>query len=147
MKKHHPNFASETIKYLRMKKLFLSAALCLATLYAFGQSDGDSETPVMVGMDVHKKEIISSTDTQERSLHYWELDAYVYPTSGIVEVSLYNIGDATISLVNANGKVVDSTEVDTNIPSTVTLQIDGSNNVFYIVVLSPMIYAEGSIEI
>ena len=147
MKKHHPNFASETIKYLRMKKLFLSAALCLATLYAFGQSDGDSETPVMVGMDVHKKEIISSTDTQERSLQYWEVEAYVHPTSGEVEVNLYNIGNAAISLVNANGKVVDSTEVDTNIPSTVTLQVDGSSNVYYIVVSSPMIYAEGSFEI
>ena len=130
-----------------MKTLFLSAVLCLATLCASGQNSGDSVTPVPVGLTVHKKEAITSTDTQERSLHYWELDAYVYPTSGIVEVSLYNIGDATISLVNANGKVVDSAEVDTNIPSTVTLQIDGSNNVFYIVVLSPMIYAEGSFEI
>lgn len=130
-----------------MKTLFLSVALCLATLYAFGQNSGDSVTPVPVGLTVHGQESITSTDTQERSLHYWEVDAYVHPTSGEVEVNLYNIGNATVSLVNANGKVVDSTEVDTNIPSTVTLQVDGSSNVYYIVVLSPMIYAEGNFEI
>ncbi|MBQ7967910.1 MAG: hypothetical protein IJ290_08395 [Bacteroidaceae bacterium] len=85
----------------------------------------------------------STTDTQERSLHYWELNAYVYPTSGVVEVNLYNIGNVTISLVNADGEVVDSAEVGTNIPSTVTLQVDDSSNIYYIVVTSSTIYAEG----
>lgn len=121
--------------------------LCLATLCTFGQSNGDSDTPVPVGLTVHEKEVMSTTDTQERSLHNWELDAYVYPISGVVEVSLYNIGIATISLVNANGKVVDSTEVDTNIPTTVTLQTNDSSNAYYIVVSSTFIYVEGSFEI
>lgn len=130
-----------------MKTLFLSAVLCLATLCASGQNSGDSVTPVPVGLTVHKKEAITSTDTQERSLHYWEVEAYVHPTLGEVEVNLYNIGNATVSLVNANGIVVDSTEVNTSIPSTVTLQVDGSSNNYYIVVFSPTIYAEGSFEI
>ena len=121
--------------------------LCLATVSAFGQSSGNSETPVPVGLVVNKNENQSSTDTQERSLQYWEVDAYIYPASGEVEVNLYNIGNAIVSLVNANGKVVDSTEMDTSIPSTVTLQVDGSSNVYYIVVLSPKVYAEGSFEI
>ncbi len=130
-----------------MKTFILSAMLCLATLCAFGQNNGDSETPVPIIMQQHKTKTQSTTDTQERSLHYWELDAYVYPTSGIVEVSLYNIGDATISLVNANGEVVDTAEVETSIPATVTLQTDGSSNTYYIVVFSRSIYAEGSFEI
>ena len=130
-----------------MKTFILSAMLCLATLCAFGQNKGDSETPVPIIMQQHKTITQSTTDTQERSLQYWGVSAYVYPTSGIVEISLYNIGDATISLVNAHGEVVDSTEVGTNIPSTVTLQTDGSSNTYYIVVFSPSIYAEGSFEI
>ena len=130
-----------------MKTLILSAVVCLATLCAFGQNNEDTNTPVPVGMTVHKKEAITSTDTQERSLQYWEVDAYVHPTSGEVEVNLYNIGNATVSLVNANGIVVGSTEVDTSIPSTVTLQVDGSSSTYYIVVFSPTIYAEGSFEI
>ena len=130
-----------------MKTLILSAALCLTTLCAFGQNSEDAGTPVPVGMTIHEKEIILSTDTQERSLYYWEVDAYVHPASGEVEVNLYNIGNATVSLVNANGKVVDTTEVDTNIPATVTLQTDGSSNTYYIVVFSRSIYAEGSFEI
>ncbi len=130
-----------------MKTFILSAMLCLATLCAFGQNNGDSETPVPIIMQQHKTKTQSTTDTQERSLHYWELDAYVYPTSGIVEVSLYYIGDATISLVNANGEVIDTAEVETSIPATVTLQTDGSSNTYYIVVFSRSIYAEGSFEI
>ncbi|MBQ8220271.1 MAG: hypothetical protein IJZ31_03525 [Bacteroidaceae bacterium] len=130
-----------------MKTFILSAMLCLATLGAFGQSNGDSETPVPVGITVHEQEIIASTDTQERSLQYWEVSAYVHPISGEVEVNLYNIGDATISIVNADGEVVDSAEVNTSIPSVVPLQVDGSSNIYYIVVTSPTIYAEGSFEI
>lgn len=121
--------------------------LCLATFSAFGQNSGDSDTPVPVGITVHKKEVMSTTDTQERSLQYWEVSAYVHPVSEEVEVNLYNIGDATVSLVNANGEVVDTAEVDTSIPSTVTLQVDGCSNIYYIVVTSPTIYAEGSFEI
>ena len=130
-----------------MKTFILSAVLCLATFNAFGQSSGDSSTPVPVGMTVHEQEIILSSGTQERSLYYRELNAYVYPISGVVEVSLYNIGDAIVSLVNAYGEVIDSAEVDTSIPSTVTLQIDGSSKTYYIVVSSSRIYAEGYIEI
>ena len=129
-----------------MKTFILSAMLCLATFSAFGQNSGDSDTPVPVGITVHEKEVMSTTDTQERSLHYWEVDAYVHPILGEVEVNLYNIGNATISLVNADGEVVDSAEVDTSIPSTMTLQMDGSSNIYYIVVTSPKIYAEGTIE-
>lgn len=130
-----------------MKTVILSAMLCLATFSAFGQNSGDSETPVPVGITVHEKEVMSTTDTQERSLQYWEVSAYVHPVSEEVEVNLYNIGDATVSLVNANGEVVDTAEVDTSIPSTVTLQVDGCSNIYYIVVTSPTIYAEGSFEI
>lgn len=126
-----------------MKTIILSAMLCLATFSAFGQNNGDSETIVHVGMEAHINMNQSTTDTQERSLHYWELNAYVYPTSGVVEVNLYNIGNVTISLVNADGEVVDSAEVGTNIPSTVTLQVDDSSNIYYIVVTSSTIYAEG----
>lgn len=130
-----------------MRTIILSAMLCLATFSAFGQNSGDSETPVPVGITVHEKEVMSTTDTQERSLQYWEVSAYVHPVSEEVEVNLYNIGDATVSLVNANGEVVDTAEVDTSIPSTVTLQVDGCSNIYYIVVTSPTIYAEGSFEI
>lgn len=130
-----------------MKTFILSAMLCLATLCAFGQNNGDSETPVPIIMQQHKTITQSTTDTQERSLQYWEVSAYVHPVSEEVEVNLYNIGDATVSLVNANGEVVDTAEVDTSIPSTVTLQVDGSCNIYYIVVISPTIYAEGSFEI
>ena len=130
-----------------MKIFILSAVLCLATFTAFGQNSGESGTPVPVIMEEYIKTTQSTTDTQERSLQYWELNAYVFPISGVVEVSLYNIGDVIVSLVNAYGEVIDSTEVSTNIPSTVTLQVDGSSKTYYIVVSSPTIYAEGYIEI
>lgn len=129
-----------------MKTFFLSVALCLATLCAFGQSNGNSGTPVPVIMQSHENSTVSTSDTQERSLHYWEVEAYVHPVSGEVEVNLYNIGDATVSLVNAKGKVVETLDVATNTPATVTLHVDDSSNTYYIVVLSPVVYAEGSFD-
>lgn len=130
-----------------MRTIILSAMLCLATLYAFGQNSGDSGAPVAVIMEVHKTKTQSTTDTQERSLQYWEVSAHVHPVSEEVEVNLYNIGHATVSLLNANGEVVDTAEVETSLPSTVTLQVDDSSNIYYIVVTSSTIYAEGSFEI
>lgn len=130
-----------------MKTFILSAMLCLATLCAFGQNCGDSDTPVPIIMMGHTNTNQSNSDNQERSILYWEVSAYIYPASGVIEVNLFNIGDATVSLVNVNGKVVDTAEVDTSIPSTVTLQVDGCSNIYYIVVTSPTIYAEGSFEI
>ena len=111
-------------------------------------SVADSENSNSSGLTRIEMDIINATSNElERSIGIPMIDAVFYSGINLVEVNLYNIGDATVSLVNAKGKVVNSTEVDTSIPSTVTLQMDGSNNVFYIVVLSPMIYAEGSIEI
>lgn len=128
-----------------MKKIITTMALLLTITIS---SVADSENSNSSGLTRIEMDIINATSNElERSIGIPMIDAVFYSGINLVEVNLYNIGDATVSLVNANGEVVDTAEVDTSIPSTVTLQIDGSNNVFYIVVLSPMIYAEGSIEI
>lgn len=130
-----------------MKTLILSAALCLATLCAFGQSNGNSGTPVPIIMQSHENSTISTSDNQERSLYYWDVDAYVYLKDKLVEVNLYNIGEANVSLVNVNGKVVETIDIATDTYTTVTLHVDDSSRIYYIVVSSPVIYAEGSFEI
>lgn len=129
-----------------MKTLILSAALCLATLCAFGQSNGNSGTPVPIIMQSHENSTISTSDNQERSLYYWDVDAYVYLKDKLVEVNLYNIGEANVSLVNVNGKVVETIDIATDTSTTVTLHVDDSSRIYYIVVSSPVIYAEGSFE-
>lgn len=129
-----------------MKTLILSAALCLATLCAFGQSNGNSGTPVPIIMQSHENSTISTSDNQERSLYYWDVDAYVYLKDKLVEVNLYNIGEANVSLVNVNGKVVETIDIATDTYTTVTLHVDDSSRIYYIVVSSPVIYAEGSFE-
>ena len=118
-----------------MKTLILSAALCLATLCAFGQSNGNSGTPVPIIMQSHENSTISTSDNQERSLYYWDVD-----------VNLYNIGEANVSLVNVNGKVVETIDIATDTYTTVTLHVDDSSRIYYIVVSSPVIYSEGSFE-
>lgn len=129
-----------------MKTLILSAALCLATLCAFGQSNGNSGTPVPIIMQSHENSTISTSDNQERSLYYWDVDAYVYLKDKLVEVNLYNIGEANVSLVNVNGKVVETIDIATDTYTTVTLHVDDSSRIYYIVVSSPVIYSEGSFE-
>ena len=104
-----------------MKIFILSAVLCLATFSAFGQSSGESSTPVPVGVAVHEKETISSTDTQERSLQYWELNAYVFPISGVVEFAIDGRGETNVVIdggclsagMYLYALVVDSKVIDT----------------------------------
>ncbi len=105
--------------------------------------DKNSSGPTRIEMDITN----TSSNEYERSIDIPIIEAIFYSNIAEVEVLLHNIGNATISLVNADGEVVDSAEVDTSIPSTVTLQVDGSSNTYYIVVTSPKIYAEGSFEI
>lgn len=105
--------------------------------------DKNSSGPTRIEMDITN----TSSNEYERSTSIPVVEANFYFNIYEVAVSLYNIGDATVSLVNAEGEVVDTAEVDTSIPSTVTLQVDGSNNTYYIIVTSPTIYAEGYFEI
>ena len=71
------------------------------------------------------------------------IEACAYPSQGIVEVTLYNIGSASVSLINSNGQVVSSEYVQTDTPTVVYLDTFFTSGTYYIEIVSDTWYAEG----
>ena len=93
-------------------------------------------------MEIDKTKINWSTDI-ERSIDFITIEAYAYPSQGLVEVVLYNIGNASVRLINANGQVVSSDYVQTDMLTTVYLDASSANGTYYLEIISDSWYAEG----
>ena len=92
--------------------------------------------------DINKSKIDWTTDI-ERSLDVSIIEACAYPSQGLVEVTLYNIGNASVRLINSNGQVVSSDYVQTDAPTVVYLDTFSTSGTFYLEVVSDTWYAEG----
>ncbi len=110
----------------------------------FGAKQMDSETPQKVIVDIYKQ--YTQYSPQERTISSYELDVYTYNVSNIVEVRLYNIGLANISILDNCGLIVDSLDVDTDLPTILNFDMSEDGN-YYIVISSTGIYAEGYFNI
>lgn len=126
-----------------MKKYFAIFALVFASVisvYGMDKLDSDSEA-VIFDMNKH---IMTPTIGTGRSLDaYVVIEACAYPSQGLVEVKLYNIGNASVSLINSNGQVVSSNYVQTDAPTVVYLDTYSTSGTFYLEVVSDTWYAEG----
>ncbi|MBR5824898.1 MAG: hypothetical protein IKY67_12260 [Paludibacteraceae bacterium] len=79
----------------------------------------------------------------ERTMDFIIIEACAYPSQGLVEVTLYNIGNASVRLVNSNGQVIGSDYVQTDTPTVVYLDTFSTSGTFYLEVVSDTWYAEG----
>lgn len=125
-----------------MKKYFAIISLLFAgmvSVYGMDNSSNDSEKVIM---EIDKTKINWSTDI-ERSIDFITIEAYAYPSQGLVEVVLYNIGNASVRLINANGQVVSSDYVQTDTPITIYLDTLSTNGTYYLEIISDTWYAEG----
>lgn len=125
-----------------MKKYFAIFALVFASVisvYAMGTHAYDSNSVIF---DINKSKIDWTTDI-ERSLDVSIIEACAYPSQGFVEVTLYNIGNASVRLINSNGQVVSSDYVQTDAPTVVYLDTYSTSGTFYLEVVSDTWYAEG----
>lgn len=126
-----------------MKKYFAIFTLAVASVisvYGMGKLDSDSKA-VIFDMNKH---IMSPTIGTGRSLDtYVVIEACAYPSQGLVEVTLYNIGNASVSLINSNGQVVSSDYVQTDAPTVVYLDTFFTSGTYYIEIVSDTWYAEG----
>lgn len=125
-----------------MKKYFAIISLLFAgmvSVYGMDNSSNDSEKVIM---EIDKTKINWSTDI-ERSIDFITIEAYAYPSQGLVEVVLYNIGNASVRLINANGQVVSSDYVQTDMLTTVYLDASSANGTYYLEIISDTWYAEG----
>ena len=123
-------------KYLAIISLLFAG---MVSVYGMDNSSNDSEKVIM---EIDKTKINWSTDI-ERSIDFITIEAYAYPSQGLVEVVLYNIGNASVRLINANGQVVSSDYVQTDAPTVVYLDTFSTNGTFYLEIVSDTWYAEG----
>ena len=129
-------------KFNIMKKYLAIISLLFAgmvSVYGMDNSSNDSEKVIM---EIDKTKINWSTDI-ERSIDFITIEAYAYPSQGLVEVVLYNIGNASVRLINANGHVVSSDYVQTDTPITIYLDTLSTSGTYYLEIISDTWYAEG----
>ena len=129
-----------------MKKYFAIFALVFASVIsAYGMihvdSDSDSDS-VFVKLNSQRIQL-GSGPNMERSIDFITIEACAFPSQGIVEVSLYNIGSASVSLINSNGQVVSSDCVQTDALAVVYLDTFSTSGTFYLEIVSDTWYAEG----
>lgn len=124
-----------------MKKYLAIFALIFAsTISTYGMNYVANDSDIVVIKFDHNKITWNGT---ERSLDYYIIEACAYLGQGIVEVSLYNIGSASVSLINSNGQVVSSDYVQTDAPTVVYLDTFSTSGTFYLEVVSDTWFAEG----
>lgn len=127
-----------------MKKYFVIVSLLLVgvvSLYGVNE-DEEKEEPKKVILEIDKNHVDGDNDV-ERSIEFPVIEAYAYPKFGIVAVTLHDIGDATVSLVDSNKNVVSSDFVDTSMPIIVYLDAHSTTGTYYIEVVAEKYYAEG----
>ena len=128
-----------------MKKVITIFTLLLAgVVSAYGTTNSSNESNKN-SIEL-KREEGNLTNNRERSVEYSVIEAYLYPGSGIVEVTLFNIGGATVSLIDSNNQIVCLETVETEVATTVYLTAPTVNGTYNIVIASSNWYAEGVVE-
>lgn len=125
-----------------MKKYFAIFALVFASVIsAYGMIKLNTDS---VFFQINTQKIqVGTGPNMERSMDYITVEACAYPSQGLVEVKLYNIGNASVSLINSNGQVVSSDCVLTDAPTVVYLDTFSTSGTFYLEIVSDTWYAEG----
>lgn len=82
----------------------------------------------------------------ERSIDDYFVDAYYYSDAQEVECELFNLGVATVYIVDTNGLVVNQQTAITNTPTDIVLSTSTCQGPFYIVIESDKVYAEGYVS-
>lgn len=123
-----------------MKKIIVLMMLFSITFINRVIADGtnDSDESSIIELDINK---IKSD--YERSFDFPIIKATWYSNAKQVAVTLYNIGEAEVYIVNSQDQVISCTTVQTDAPTTVSMNVNGSQGTYYIVVMSEKWYAEG----
>lgn len=129
-------------KLSTMKKYFAIIALVFASVisvYGIEQNHSDSDY-IDINLVTNQ---INPGHTVERTMGFIIIEACAYPSPGLVEVTLFNIGSASVRLINSNGQVVSSDCVQTDALAVVYLDTFSTSGTFYLEIVSDTWYAEG----
>lgn len=85
---------------------------------------------------------VNNNKQEERTIQNYTVDAYLYRTSSALTVELFNIGTATITVMNSAGVIVSTSSTDTAVPVTLNLPLPGEDS-YFIEIISTRYYASG----
>lgn len=123
-----------------MKKIIVLMMLFSITfinrVIADETNDSDESSIIELEIDKIKSDV-------ERSLDFPIIEAVWHSNVKQVNFTLYNIGEAEVYIVNSQNQVISSTITQTDVPTTVNLNVNSGQGTYYIVVMSDNWYAEG----
>ena len=82
-----------------MKTVFTTILLLCATFNAFAEKKNFSEEAKPINMETYKKMTQSTSNIIERGIIYYELNAYLFPDSKEVEVSIWSVSLILIIII------------------------------------------------
>ncbi len=123
------------------KLLITTLLLVLGAMSSFGFSENQHDDGELVPM---YKQNPLPYEQEERKMDFSYIEATWYAMDEILEVSLFDIGYATIYIVDSNNNIVGATSTDTDVPVTLEFDIQNTDATYYIYVYSNKWYAEGS---
>lgn len=129
---------------MKIINAIISSLLIANSVSLYGINNPEDE-PESVQVEIYKSKIDWTSDI-ERSEPYCCIQAYAFPSNGMVEVFLHNIGSATVYLFNCNNQVICTERVQTDDPTIVYLNAFTTEGVFHLVIISASWYAEGEVS-
>ena len=125
-----------------MKKYFVIISLLLVAFVSINAMSDGGDEPEKITIPIDK-ELTDVPNEFERSMSFPVVEACAYPELGLVAVTLHNIGEATVRLIDSNNLVVSSDCVETDSPVVVYLNAHSCEGTYYLEVASPVLYAQG----
>lgn len=122
-----------------MKKIiYLTAAFLMLFPSSIFCSFVKDEEKTQIDLTIEKP-----ANENQRNLDPSYINAFLYPNSKDVEVELFNIGDATITILNQWGQVIASDFTTTDIPAIINLNLSSQKGTFCLIVSSSQAFAQG----
>ena len=128
-----------------MRKMIATMMLLFAINISNVAADEQEKSSKPTRIEMDKSKFFG--DEIERSASFPIIEATLHCSIKAIEVTLYNIGEAEVYIVNSQNQVISSTTVQTDTPTIIDMNVVGTQGTYYIVVMSDKWYAEGQFNL
>lgn len=116
----------------------IAIIVCATNLQANAYSVKHTESdPEEIDIGIENKE---DPDKRERGIY--SISSHLFRSSSTLTVELFNIGTATVTVMNSVGVIVSTLSTDTAVPVTLNLPLPGEDS-YFIEIISTKYYASG----
>ncbi len=122
-----------------MKKYLLAIAMLAISTFAMSGTSVRNSEEVKTRIETV---VFGKGNDLVRSPIPYELEAYLITRTGEVEVNLLGLGLSEVYILDSNGRTIDYSFVNTDIPTTLFLSV-GAQGSYSVVIVSDTCYAEG----